>query len=170
MAKGDVERPSQRVLGLSIRKAETTDARGILGCLRRAFAPYQGSYTPQAFADTVLDAQTIRHRLTHMSVLVAVDRAGEIVGTVGYKVVDGEEGHLRGMAVLPDRMGTDVAQRLIETVEAALREQGCSRITLDTTEPLQRAMRFYERNGFRRSGVVQDFFGMPLVEYVKALP
>jgi hypothetical protein len=28
-------------------------------------------------------------------------------------------------------------------------------------------MRFYERHGYRRSGRVQDFFGMPLIEYAK---
>jgi len=28
-------------------------------------------------------------------------------------------------------------------------------------------MRFYEKHGYRRSGKVSDFFGMPLVEYVK---
>jgi hypothetical protein len=40
---------------------------------------------------------------------------------------------------------------------------------LDTTEPLQRAMGFYEKHGYRRSGKVSDFFGMPLVEYQKVL-
>ena len=46
---------------------------------------------------------------------------------------------------------------------------GCTRLTLDTTEPLQRAISFYRRNGFVTSGTVTDFFGMPLYEYVKAL-
>jgi hypothetical protein len=46
---------------------------------------------------------------------------------------------------------------------------GCARLTLDTTEPLKRATRFYERNDFRPSGVVSDFFGMPLFEYIKDL-
>ena len=44
---------------------------------------------------------------------------------------------------------------------------GCQRIALDTTQPLERAMRFYEKNGYQRSGKVSDLFGMPLVEYVK---
>jgi len=51
-----------------------------------------------------------------------------------------------------------------------LRLSGCVRITLDTTEPLERAMRFYEKNGYRRSGRVSDFFEMPLIEYQKTLP
>jgi len=53
--------------------------------------------------------------------------------------------------------------------EAHLRQQGCARITLDTTEPLRRAMRFYEKHGYRPSGRITDFFGMPLHEYVKAI-
>jgi hypothetical protein len=43
------------------------------------------------------------------------------------------------------------------------------RISLDTTEPLTRAMRLYEKNGFCRSGRVSDFFGMKLFEYVNVL-
>jgi len=34
---------------------------------------------------------------------------------------------------------------------------------------LERAMRFYEKHGYRRSSKVSDFFGMPLFEYVKTL-
>jgi hypothetical protein len=42
-------------------------------------------------------------------------------------------------------------------------------VSLDTTEPLERATQFYEAQGFRRTGRVSDFFGMPLHEYAKAL-
>ena len=44
-----------------------------------------------------------------------------------------------------------------------------SRITLDTTEPLQRAVRFYEKHGYVASRRTTDFFGMALHEYVKEL-
>ena len=42
-------------------------------------------------------------------------------------------------------------------------------MTLDTTRPLECAIRFYERCGYRATGVVRDFFGMPLFEYAKDL-
>jgi hypothetical protein len=42
-------------------------------------------------------------------------------------------------------------------------------VTLDTTAPLVRAIRFYERHGYVRSGAVTDFFGMPLYEFRKGL-
>lgn len=138
-------------------------------CLRAAFDEYRESYTPAAFEDTVLSPARLRKRMDEMSLFVAVTEEGAIVGTVGCGWVDRDEGHLRGMAVRPDRAGTGVAQRLLEAAEHELRQRRCSRVTLDTTAPLQRAIRFYERNGFRPTGVVRDFYGMPLFEYVKRL-
>jgi putative acetyltransferase len=73
------------------------------------------------------------------------------------------------MTVLPDWQGRGVASALLEAAEVEIRNQHCERVKLDTTEPLARAVRFYERHGFTRSGRVSDFFGMPLHEWVKCL-
>ena len=83
--------------------------------------------------------------------------------------MDPEEGHIRGMAVVAEWQGCGLAAQLLQAAESELRSQGCHRVTLDTTEPLERAMRFYGKNGYRRSGKVDNFFGMPLIEYVKNL-
>jgi ribosomal protein S18 acetylase RimI-like enzyme len=102
-----------------------------------------------------------------MCVFVAV--AGEdIVGTIGCKI-DGREGHLRGMAVLPEWQGEGVALGLLRAAEGELQARGCDHVTLDTTEPLRRAVRFYEKHGFKATGRVSDFFGMKLFEYSKPL-
>jgi GNAT superfamily N-acetyltransferase len=155
--------------GLSIRRATTDDADTILDCLRSAFEPYRDRYTPEAYRDTTLTPQTLRRRLETMSVFVAADPAGEITGTIACAPVGGGEGHLRGMAVRPAWHGRGVAGRLLEAAEAELRRLGCTRVTLDTTEPLARAVRFYERHGYRASGRTSDYFGMPLFERVKSL-
>lgn len=152
-----------------IRRATSADADGILHCLQTAFELYRDRYTPNGFRDTVLTAETIHQRLAAMGVLVAVTPTGEIVGTIGCSVVSPEEGHIRGMAVLAEWQGGGLAAQLLQGAELELHAQGCRRVTLDTTEPLQRAMRFYEKNGYRRSGNVSDFFGMPLFEYFKNL-
>jgi GNAT superfamily N-acetyltransferase len=152
----------------TIRTATLRDDSSILACLAEAFAAYRDRYTQEAFLDTVLTSQTLKHRMKKMALFVAAQKSsGRIVGTVACNLVSPHEGHLRGMAVLTSWQGTDVAQQLLEHAENQLRIQGCTRITLDTTEPLKRAIRFYERNGFRPSGRVTDFFGMPLYEYVK---
>jgi len=170
-----------------VRRATAADAAGILACLRAAFAPYEREYTPAAFRDTVLTPETILARLQEMSVFVAVRGQNQIVGTIGCAVafqssddpmnqsLNRGEGHIRGMAVLPALQGkkthgTSLAAELLRAAEAHLRSLACTRATLDTTAPLQRAIRFYQRNGYRASGRVSDFFGMPLYEYVKELP
>ncbi len=180
----------QHAPAFSIRKASRDDAAGILGCLRSAFEDYRDFYTPAAFLDTVLTPEALQVRLAEMSVFVAdhpasqldhgparvlpsIDRSAvipPIVGTIACHVVDDKEGHLRGMAVLPAWRGTGLASQLLGRAESELRARNCTHITLDTTEPLQHAMRFYEKHGYRRSGKISDFFGMPLIEYHKALP
>jgi putative acetyltransferase len=98
---------------------------------------------------------------------VAVTPDGEVVGTIASQRASDAEGHLRGMAVLPAWHGAGVADALLNAADHSLRARGCARISLDTTAPLARAVRFYERHGFRASGRVGDFFGMPLFEYIK---
>lgn len=150
-----------------IRQAREEDCKAILHCLAAAFAPYRDQYTPAAYIDTVLDPSSLRSRMQSMHILVAV-ADGVIVGTVGASA-HGEEGHLRGMAVLPQVRGAGVADRLLKTIEEWLLEQGCRRVSLDTTKPLEAAMKFYEKHGYARSGRVSEFFGMDLIEYVKPL-
>ena len=71
------------------------------------------------------------------------------------------------MAVLPELRGSGLAAALLTEIEMWLKNHGCKRITLDTTLPLNAAIKFYENNGYKRSGRLEDFFDMPLVEYVK---
>lgn len=152
---------------VQFREASIPDIDSILHCLSAAFEPYRERYTPGAFADTVLDRAALEKRMREMSVVVAV-ASGRVVGTIA-GAAHGTEGHLRGMAVLPEQKGSGVAAQLLREIEDRLRSQGCTHITLDTTLPLERAIRFYEKHGYSRSGHVAEFFSMPLIEYAKAL-
>lgn len=154
---------------IRIRAAKEGDLRGIVDCLRTSFAPYRSAYTSAAFADTVLSLESARDRLHSMSVWVAVDPSGTVVGTVAWTPVTPTEAHLRGMAVRPAHQGQGTARKLLARVLTHVRAAGHRRVTLDTTIPLGRAKRFYEKNGFRSTGKVSDFFGMPLFEYARKL-
>jgi ribosomal protein S18 acetylase RimI-like enzyme len=161
---------SEGVLGrrrFRIRNARASDAAAISECLEAAFARHREQYTPDAYADTVLNSDGALRRLEEICLFVAVSD-GQLVGTIGCKL-NGREGHLRGMAVLPDWQGTGVASALLSTAETELEKRGAAFITLDTTEPLARAIRFYQRHGYSPSGRVTSFFGMPLYEYRKGL-
>ena len=152
-----------------VRKATSSDEQQILDCLRAAFQPYESSYAAAAYEDTVLTPETFQRRLAEMCIFVAVDESGDVAGTVACQAVGNGEGHVRGMAVHPDWQGHGIAEQLLNAVERELRKRQCTTISLDTTAPLERAIRFYEKRGFRASGRVVDFFGMPLYEYVKEL-
>jgi hypothetical protein len=98
----------------SIERATLEDTDGILGCLRAAFAPYRRQYTPAAYEDTVLTGESVHHRLEIMTVLIARNDQGRIIGTVG-AAARGTEGHIRGMAVVLSFQGGGVADRLSHT-------------------------------------------------------
>jgi hypothetical protein len=87
--------------GFSIREAAPRDSQGVLDCLRQAFEPYRQCYTDLAFADTVLTPATLQSHQSEMRILVAVEAANRVIGTVAFGVAD-REGHVRGMAVLPE--------------------------------------------------------------------
>jgi len=152
---------------MTIRSATGADCDEILACLRSAFEPYKTRYTPAAYNDTVLTRESLLARMKDMSIFVAVTDAGEVIGTIACHVRGEGEGHLRGMAVDPLWQGRGISQQLLVRAESEIHTRNCNRITLDTTEYLQRAIHFYERNGYRASGKVSDFFGMPLYEYIK---
>jgi GNAT superfamily N-acetyltransferase len=153
----------------SITRAHVGDSVEILDCLREAFEPYREAYTAEGFLDTVLTPETLAQRLRTMAVFVARNRSNAVVGTVGCNRVANSEGHIRGMAVRSLWQGRGIAQQLLETAESELQRWGCRRVTLDTTQPLQRAISFYKKNGYRHTGQVRDFFDMPLYQYSKDL-
>jgi len=155
-------------IAIEIRPAREGDKQRILKCLAEAFEPYREQYTAGAYADTVLDDASLGTRMQSMHVLVAVS-SGEIIGTVAGGGPHSGKGHLRGMAVLPQYKGSGVSAELLSAIEAWLGMRGCTHVTLDTTQPLITAMRFYEKHGYSRSGRASDFFGMPLIEYVKQI-
>jgi ribosomal protein S18 acetylase RimI-like enzyme len=117
----------------------------------------------------VPDLGDLERRSRQMTILAVESGQHRILGTVAYQALEPGEGHLRGMAVLPRSQGKGLGKLLLRAAEAELQGTGCTRVTLDTTPPLQRAIRFYERHGYRHTGVVRDYFGVPLFEYEKAL-
>src|ERR1700723_738001 len=152
-----------------IREATLRDVAGILGCPREAFEPFRQAYTPEAFADTILTAPSLNCRFATMTLLVAATADGAIVGTIGFSQVDAREGHLRGMAVRAAWQGTEVARQLLAAAEAGLQGHGCRRVTLDTTQPLERAIAFYQKHGCTATGHLQHYFGMRLYEFARDL-
>lgn len=153
---------------VNIRKAQPADLPGVRQCLLEAFEPYRPDYTAQMFDNTVPSVAGLEERASTMTIWVAT-ASDRIVGTIAAGATDSPTGHLRGMAVASTFHGRGVAAELLRTAEAELRSLGCATVTLDTTAPLHRAMAFYEKHGYRRSGARHPMLGMELIEFHKAL-
>ncbi|MFX1324793.1 MAG: GNAT family N-acetyltransferase [Promethearchaeota archaeon] len=153
-----------------IRKAEQEDAKGIHEVILVSFEEFREHYSPEGFTDTVMSENIALQRINEMTLFVAVDQKGIIIGTIGWRVVSDKEGHIRGMAVHPENQGKDSpAAELLQKVEEDARSQGISLLTLDTTAPLQRAQSFYKKHGFKETGKTGDFFGTRIYEFAKEI-
>jgi ribosomal protein S18 acetylase RimI-like enzyme len=74
------------------------------------------------------------------------------------------------MAVSPSARGQKIGELLLTHVELFARAQNFRHLLLSTTPFLDRAIRLYERFGFRRCGEgVHDLFGTPLFSMEKTL-
>ncbi|MDQ3929003.1 MAG: GNAT family N-acetyltransferase [Chloroflexota bacterium] len=153
---------------IQIRRATPDDAPTIAELLHTSFVEHKASYTEEAFAATTPTADRIQKRMNEGPVWVAVHHA-TIVGTVS-AVPKGEALYVRGMAVLPTARGQRIGELLLEQVEGFARAHGYKRLFLSTTPFLDRAIRLYERCGFRRSDEgPQELFGTPLFTMDKTL-
>jgi GNAT superfamily N-acetyltransferase len=142
--------------GLTIRPAEEAELAEV------------GELTLAAYvADGLIDVgnpyvafltDTVRRR-REAELLVAVDDAGQVLGTVTlcapgtpYAELSGPgEFEFRMLAVSPAARGRGVAGALVGVVLDRAREAGAKRIVLSSMDRMRTAHRLYERMGFRRA-------------------
>ncbi|MFX1494890.1 MAG: GNAT family N-acetyltransferase [Promethearchaeota archaeon] len=154
----------------TIRLATIKDAKAVHEVLLAAFEDYRSFYSPEGFTDTILSEQRAKDRIKEMKVYLAVDQHGKIIGTIGWQKLNKDEGHIRGMGVIPSQQGRNgPAALLLRQVERDAQLENCKILTLDTTEILKRAQKFYEKNGYKRTGKTADFFGSIIYEFAKIL-
>ncbi|HEX8097491.1 MAG TPA: GNAT family N-acetyltransferase [Pyrinomonadaceae bacterium] len=153
---------------MQVRTAAPGEAALIASVLLEAFVEYRDAYTPEAFAATTPAGDEVLSRMKEGPVWVAT-LGGEVVGTAS-AVARGGELYVRGMAVLPKGRGLGIGELLLREIEDYARAQGCARLTLSTTPFLHRAIRLYERFGFRRDEAgPHDLAGTPLFTMAKGL-
>lgn len=103
-------------------------------------------------------------------------QGGTIVGLVGlHHAVWGPEENvwLAWFAVDPDCQGQGLGRELLAAIERVAVMRGFRKLLVETYEhpDFDKARRFYERNGFRRSGQIADYLpdGSAMVIYAKLL-
>lgn len=151
---------------VEIRNAGFDDAVAIASVLAAAFIEYKSLYTAVAYAVTIQSEQGIKNRLAEGAAWVAVVE-GRIVGTVS-AVSRNNSLYIRGMAILPHARGYQIGSSLLLEIESYAVSTGIGRLTLSTTPFLDRAIRLYEKFGFKRIGS-DDLFGTSLITMGKEL-
>jgi putative acetyltransferase len=144
------------------------DAPSIALVLMESFAEYKPLYTDAAFRATTPTADEMRQRRSEGPVWVVLQN-DTIVGTVS-AVPKGDALYIRGMAILPIARGQGIGELLLEQIERFAQGLSYKRLLLSTTPFLKRAIRLYERFGFRivKEGP-HDLFGTSLFTMVKSL-
>jgi ribosomal protein S18 acetylase RimI-like enzyme len=105
--------------------------------------------TPTAQAQLWSERVT-RERDTH--VMLVADQGDRIVGYSYVGPGDDGTGDLYALFVHPDAHGSGVAQRLLDESLAVLRGLGYQMMLLWVFEGNDRAIRFYEKSGWRHDG------------------
>ena len=106
------------------------------------------------------------HDATATHVLARDTARDEPVGTARLRVPEASTGKAERVAVLCQYRGEGLGRRLMDCVESAAREQGCSRMELHAQTPVED---FYAELGYETVSGVFDEAGIPHVEMIKEL-
>lgn len=90
------------------------------------------------------------------TLFVARDASGATLG-MGALRRHGPVGEVKRMFVKPEARGLGVGGAILERIEALARQEGLSRVVLETGSNFDAAKRVYERGGFQRCEPVLDY-------------
>lgn len=93
---------------------------------------------------------------------VARDESGTPLGCGGLRIVDDGIAEIKRMYVRPESRGSGAAASLLRRLEEAALDLGSPALVLETGTEQQRAVGFYQREGFRRIANFGPYVGAPL--------
>ncbi|PZE30522.1 MULTISPECIES: GNAT family N-acetyltransferase [unclassified Curtobacterium] len=93
---------------------------------------------------------------------VARDESGTPLGCGGLRIVDDGIAEIKRMYVRPESRGSGAAAALLRRLEEAALDLGSPALVLETGTEQQRAVGFYQREGFRRIANFGPYVGAPL--------
>ena len=136
-----------------VRTGSDADAAGATAVVRQVLLEHGLQFEPAG-----LDADIVapdRHFSGAGGAFYVAVENGRIVGTAALQVTGPARGEVRKLFLLPEARGRGVGRALLCAVLDAARTRGVQRLTLTTRVRYQRAIRMYEKAGFRLAGTAR---------------
>jgi len=140
---------------MRIRNGSDADAAAAAAVVQRVLHEHGLPFEPRGLDADIL-APGAHYGASGGAFFVAVDAAGRVVGTAGLLRTSPTSGEVRKMFLLPEARGRGVGRALLDAVLDAARTRGLERLTLTTRHRYDRAIRLYERTGFRPAGPARE--------------
>jgi N-acetylglutamate synthase-like GNAT family acetyltransferase len=155
---------------LVFRIAEINDIYDIYQVLLESFRPYEKFYTRKSFAATILCVEKIKDRIIKNEYDVYVVQIGlRIVGTVSLKIKAFSSLYIRSMAVHPNFQRHGIGGFILKNINNIAAKNKIKKLILESSSPLENALNFYMRHGFKKTGLTRDFYGVQVYEMIKKI-
>ena len=106
--------------------------------------------------DEILNEDLYKYIKEGGSFLIAVDEDGNLLGTIGGRIVNDETLEVKRMYVKKKYRGCRIAQDLLNTLERFAEDNGFKYLVLGTYERMGRAIGFYQKNLFVLENETED--------------
>jgi putative acetyltransferase len=140
---------------MRIRNGSDADAAAAAAVVQRVLHEHGLRFEPRRLDADIL-APDAHYAASGGAFFVAVDAAERVVGTAGLLRTGPASGEIRKMFLVPEARGQGVGRALLDAVLDAARARGLERLTLTTRYRYDRAIRLYERAGFRQAGTARE--------------
>jgi putative acetyltransferase len=94
--------------------------------------------------------------------VMAREESGRAVGCGALRLLDGNSAEIKRMYVVPEARGTGVSVAVLRALEKEAGLRGIGTLKLETGAAQPDAIRFYEREGYRRIENFGPYRGAPL--------
>jgi putative acetyltransferase len=136
-----------------VRTGTDADAAGATAVVRQVLLEHGLPFEPSGLdADIVAP---VRHFTASGGAFYVAVEDGRILGTAGLRLTGPARGEIRKLFLLLEARGRGVGGALFGAVLDAARTRGVQRLTLTTRVRYDRAIRMYEKAGFRLAGTAR---------------
>lgn len=131
----------------NIRALDEGDCDQVVNLVKNMLLTHGFSWDPEGEDRDVADPRSYGRS---GGTFLVLERNARIIGTIAARRLDSERVELCRMYLHPAFWGEGWGSRLLGALEQWARDNGCTRMELETDPRFDRSIWFYERKGFRR--------------------